>query len=247
MAQDRNLPEGTDKIVGGASQTGGTTGAAGRGEEIVVTETTIVAEMEVPAPEGTDLERSFEGSGSPAGASGSGSSASRGSGASSGAASAGGGIKDKLREGSQKLTGQAADKSRDFVNQGLERSSEALSNVSRLVGETASGLDERLGPEYGDYARRAAEAIDSTAQKLRSKDPDELIDDTRDFVRKSPAVALAGAAIVGFALARLVKTGLQAATGQQSGARSGDEGPRGARRGGEQGGAGDEGPGGGSY
>ncbi|MBW3574357.1 MAG: hypothetical protein KY450_05740, partial [Actinobacteria bacterium] len=66
-------------------------------------------------------------------------------------------------------------------------------------------------PEYGDYARRAAEAIDSTAQKLRSKNPDELIDDTRNFVRKSPGVALAGAAIVGFALARLVKSGLDAA------------------------------------
>ena len=32
--------------------------------------------------------------------------------------------------------------------------------------------------------------------------------DTRSFVRKSPGVALAGAAIVGFALARLLKAGL---------------------------------------
>ncbi len=42
----------------------------------------------------------------------------------------------------------------------------------------------------------------------RAKDADELIDDTRNFVRKSPGVALAGAAIVGFALARLIKSGL---------------------------------------
>ncbi|HEX2804036.1 MAG TPA: hypothetical protein VHN55_08680, partial [Sphingomicrobium sp.] len=48
----------------------------------------------------------------------------------------------------------------------------------------------------------------STANRLASKDPDELIDDTRNFIRKSPGVALAGAAIVGFALARLVKSGL---------------------------------------
>ena len=95
-----------------------------------------------------------------------------------------------------------------FVGQGLERSSEALANVSKLVGDTAAGLDDRLGAEYGDYARQAAGAIENAANKLAAKDADELIEDTREFVRKSPGIALAGAAIVGFALARLVKTGL---------------------------------------
>ena len=119
-----------------------------------------------------------------------------------------GGIMDKVRSGSDKLSGQAAGKARDLVGQGIDRSAEAIANISKLVGDTASGLDERLGEEYGDYARRAAETLESTANKLASKDPDELIDDTRNFVRKSPGVALAGAAIVGFALARLVKSGL---------------------------------------
>jgi ElaB/YqjD/DUF883 family membrane-anchored ribosome-binding protein len=114
---------------------------------------------------------------------------------------------DKVRSGSGKITEQAAGKARDFVGQGIERSAEAIANVSKLVGDTASGLDDRLGQEYGDYARRAAEALENTANRLASKDPDELIDDTRNFVRKSPGVALAGAAIVGFALARLVKSG----------------------------------------
>ena len=115
---------------------------------------------------------------------------------------------DKLKTGTDKLSGQAADKARGFVGQGLERSSEALANVSKLVGDTASGLDERLGQEYGDYARKAAGAIEDAANKLASKDADELIDDTRSFVRKSPGVALAGAAVIGFALVRLVKSGL---------------------------------------
>lgn len=115
---------------------------------------------------------------------------------------------DKLKTGTDKLSGQAADKARGFVGQGLERSSEALANVSKLVGDTAAGLDERLGQEYGDYARKAAGAIEDAANKLASKDADELIDDTRTFVRKSPGVALAGAAVLGFALVRLVKSGL---------------------------------------
>ena len=117
-------------------------------------------------------------------------------------------VVEKVKTSSNKLAGQAADKTRGLVGQGLERSSEALASVSKLVGDTAAGIDDRLGQEYGDYARRAAGAIDNAANSLASKSPDELIDDTREFVKRSPGIALAGAAVVGFVLARLVKTGL---------------------------------------
>ena len=77
-----------------------------------------------------------------------------------------------------------------------------------MVGDTADGIDERLGEDYGDYARRAAGAIENVANTIAGKDPDELIEDTRNFVRNSPGIALAGAAVVGFVVARLVKSGL---------------------------------------
>jgi hypothetical protein len=166
-----------------------------------------MAQKETDLPEGTDevIEGAMETETSVTT-----SAAGRGRGSRGGRPSAttGNAIMEKVRSGSDKLSEQAADKARGFVGQGIERSAEALANVGKLVGDTASGLDERLGEEYGDYARRAAETLESTANKLASKDPDELIDDTREFIRKSPGVALAGAAIVGFALARLVKSGL---------------------------------------
>ncbi|WP_294123929.1 hypothetical protein [Sphingomonas sp.] len=123
---------------------------------------------------------------------------------------------EKIKTGTDKLSGQAADKARGLVGQGLERGGDALANVSKLVGDTAAGLDERLGEEYGDYARKAATALEEAAGKLSAKDPDELIEDTREFVRKSPGVALAGAAIIGFALVRLVKSGLDQARGDDA-------------------------------
>ena len=174
-----------------------------------------MVQRETDLPEGTDAvipgamdtdTSDVTGGGAKRGGGGrSGSRQARSSGSTTGSA-----LMEKVREGSDKLSGQAADKARGFVGQGIERSAEALANVGKLVGDTASGLDERLGEEYGDYARRAAETLESTANKLASKDPDELIDDTREFIRKSPGVALAGAAIVGFALARLVRSGLAA-------------------------------------
>ena len=117
-------------------------------------------------------------------------------------------LRQRIRDGGEKLSNEATDRARGFVSQGLERSAEALSNVSKLVGDTAAGLDERLGQEYGDYARKAASAIENTANNIASKNPDELIEDTRNFVRNSPGLAVAGAAIVGFVVARLIKSGL---------------------------------------
>ena len=118
------------------------------------------------------------------------------------------GLADRLRGGREQLASQAGDKARGLVSQGLERTAETLANVSKMVGDTADGIEERLGPEYGDYARRAAGAIENVANTIAEKDPDELLEDTRNFVRNSPGIALAGAAVLGFVVARLIKSGL---------------------------------------
>ena len=118
------------------------------------------------------------------------------------------GLADRLRGGREQLATQAGDKARGLVSQGLERTAETLANVSKMVGDTADGIEERLGPEYGDYARRAAGAIENAANTIAEKDADELLEDTRNFVRNSPGIALAGAAVVGFVVARLIKSGL---------------------------------------
>ena len=120
----------------------------------------------------------------------------------------GGGVREAIKDGTDKLKSTASDRAMGFVSQGIERSSGALSNVSGLIGDTAANLDERLGAQYGDYARQAAQSIERAAQSLAGKDPEELIDDARAIVRKSPGIALAGAAILGFALVRVVKSGL---------------------------------------
>jgi ElaB/YqjD/DUF883 family membrane-anchored ribosome-binding protein len=193
------LPDGTDTVIEGAAkiEDGGTA---------TVEDTALVTEKEIPAPRG-DAERPVVGSGSPEGGlSGSGS----GGDTSSGSSGSQGSIVDRFRSGREQLSSQAGEKARGFVTQGLERTSEALANVARMVGDTAPGIEERLGSDYGDYARRAAGSIETFANNIAAKDPDELIEDTRNFVRNSPGVALAGAAVVGFVVARLLKTGLAA-------------------------------------
>ena len=56
-----------------------------------------------------------------------------------------GSITERIRSGREQLAGQAGDKARGLVTQGLERTAETLANVSKMVGDTADGIDERLG------------------------------------------------------------------------------------------------------
>jgi ElaB/YqjD/DUF883 family membrane-anchored ribosome-binding protein len=187
--QDNNsgLPEGTDSVIEGASNSGDAdTGTVTTEATATVIERELIADDDAgTAPSGGVTVGTKAGK-------------SEGS------------LSDRLRSGREKLSGHAGERARGVVTQGLERTAEALANVSRMVGDTAEGIEERLGAEYGDYARRAASTIENAASSIAAKDPDELIDDTREFVRQSPGIALAGAAVVGFVLARLVKSGLSA-------------------------------------
>ena len=114
----------------------------------------------------------------------------------------------QIKERSSALRDQASGKAREYAIDGTPRAAAALGEFSRAVSESAQSIDERLGAEYGDYARRAADAVSGFADTLRNKDVDELIDDARAIVRKSPVIAIGTAAAVGFALARLIKSGM---------------------------------------
>jgi len=98
---------------------------------------------------------------------------------------------------------QARERGIDLANQGKARTSEAIAAVGRAISDTAPVIDEKLGVTYGDYARQAATAIDSTAERLANRDFAELGEDVKAFVRKSPATALGIAAVTGFLFARL--------------------------------------------
>jgi ElaB/YqjD/DUF883 family membrane-anchored ribosome-binding protein len=115
------------------------------------------------------------------------------------------------REEAGKLFNQAGDKARSFADTGKEKATGALDEFSTLMRDAAGSVDEKLGEQYGAYARNAADQISGFAESLRGKQVDDLIGDARDFVKKSPAVAVGIAAGVGFVLARLLKSGLDAA------------------------------------
>lgn len=100
---------------------------------------------------------------------------------------------------------QAKERAADLAVEGKAKASDAIAGIGKIVADNAGQIDEKLGVKYGDYARTAARTMQETAAKIEAKDLNELGDDAKEFVRKSPGLAIGIAAVGGFLLARLFK------------------------------------------
>lgn len=114
---------------------------------------------------------------------------------------------ETLRDQAKTLTGQATEKVRGAANQGKDKATNLLDELSKMVAEVAGTIDDKVGANYGDMARKAATSVSGLASNLKAKEVDDLLDDARKFVREKPAVAIGAAAAVGFILTRLLKAG----------------------------------------
>ena len=101
---------------------------------------------------------------------------------------------------------QAKVKAGELAVEGKKKTSEAISAFANLIGGSAPTIDDNLGAKYGDYARSASQSLKDGAAKLDQKSVEELGEDAREFVRKSPATAVGIAAVAGFLLARLFRS-----------------------------------------
>lgn len=114
---------------------------------------------------------------------------------------------NKVKSDMNDFKTKATDSARAAAEKGKDRAAEAVGSIGKLIRDSAATIDEKVGTQYGDYARSAADAVDGFAGKVDGKDVDDIVSDTRDFIRKSPAVAIGAAAAIGFVLARLVRSG----------------------------------------
>jgi len=122
------------------------------------------------------------------------------------------GATQKLKDEASKLGTQAADRARAFAGENKERATNALDEVAKMFEGAALDVDARLGEQYGKYARSAAQGISNFAESLRGKEVDDLFNDATELVKKSPVIAVGAAAAVGFVVARLIKSGVDAAS-----------------------------------
>lgn len=115
-----------------------------------------------------------------------------------------------LKDSAAKIGKQAIDQAKGYAEDGKARAGGALDEIVKMINDAAGTVDEKLGEQYGQYARTAADKVAGFSEGLKAKELDDLIEDARGFVQKSPAIAIGTAAALGFVLVRLIQSGLAA-------------------------------------
>lgn len=116
-------------------------------------------------------------------------------------------VQTRMKTEFSNMKDKAAERAREAATSGKDKASEALEGFGKILRDSAGQIDEKVGAQYGDYARKAADAVNDFADKMDAKQVDDILEDTRQFIRKSPGVAIGAAAAIGFVLARLVRSG----------------------------------------
>lgn len=215
--RDPALPEGTDHIIQGAAGSSGTSASGGG------------STMGGSTAGGGGSSSGFVASGgggsdtggtASSGGSGTGSNVTSSGGNGGGSGSSSGGsdrMREQIRNQVYSLRDQATEKARQLADDGKGRATSLLDDFGGVIDDAARAIEERFGPEYASYAQRAADSVSSLSETLNRKDLDELLDDTRGVIRRSPGIAIGVAAVLGFALVRVLKTGMNDMSGSSGG------------------------------
>jgi ElaB/YqjD/DUF883 family membrane-anchored ribosome-binding protein len=124
---------------------------------------------------------------------------------------AGGAFFDRIEQ----FRTQGYDKAREYAVTGKDKATSALDDLLATINDAAGQIDGKIGAQYGDYARKAAESLGGFNDALKGKDVDELFADARALIARAPAVAVGTAAVLGFVIARLAKAGIDEAKGDK--------------------------------
>lgn len=114
---------------------------------------------------------------------------------------------EDIRAEAGEFAGKAGETIREAAGTGKTKAADALHGIADAVRTLAGKAEDAgAGAQAGDFARKAAESMDKLSDVLKDKSFDDLGQDMRQFVREKPAVAIGAAAVLGFALARMLKS-----------------------------------------
>lgn len=129
-------------------------------------------------------------------------------------------VRDQAEQVKGELAGQAREMLAETQGQLQYQADIQATRVARAlyqVGTQAVALSEGRPDQAGplvDYAEQAATWLDTVAAEIEERGIEGLANDVVDFARRRPAVFLAGAAVVGFGVGRLIRSGAVSGNGQ---------------------------------
>ena len=115
-------------------------------------------------------------------------------------------VKGELAGQAREMLAETRDQLQSQADAQATRAARALFQVGSQAVALSEGRPEEAGPLV-DYAEQAASWLDDTASYIEERGLDGLATDLVDFARRRPGLFLAGAAVLGLGVGRLIRSG----------------------------------------
>jgi ElaB/YqjD/DUF883 family membrane-anchored ribosome-binding protein len=116
-------------------------------------------------------------------------------------------VGDQAKEAASSLASDAQLRFHGYMDQQVAAGADLAGRVAGVIKTAADELD-RTSPALGGMVRSAGERVRDLSQQFRDKTADEVLADTRDFVRRKPALVFGAAAALGFVAYRALNAGM---------------------------------------
>ena len=130
--------------------------------------------------------------------------------------------RDQARETASSLASEAQERLHGYMDQQVAAGADLAGRVASAIKTAADELG-RNSPMLGDMVRGASEKVDDLSQQFRDRTADEVLADTRDFVRRKPALVFGAAAALGFVAYRVLNAGMAQSASREPRFAGGDD------------------------
>ena len=121
-------------------------------------------------------------------------------------------VKGELAGQAREMLAETRGQLQDQADMQAGRLAQALFQVGSQAVALSEGRPEQAGPLV-DYAEQAATWLDSCAAQIEERGLDGRATDVVDFARRRPSLFMAGAAVLGLGVVRLIRSGAVSANG----------------------------------
>lgn len=110
-----------------------------------------------------------------------------------------------LKTEAKSFAGVAQDRARVEAKKGTKAGAKTLGDFANAVRRAGDDLAEHDQSPASQLVRRAADGLETLSRNLADREPDDLLNDIRDFGRRHPAAFIGGAVLIGLALGRVAR------------------------------------------
>ena len=113
-------------------------------------------------------------------------------------------IASTAKEQGRTLLDSAKGQATSFADQRKDTAAQSIADLASSLRDTSGNFREQ--PSLQAFVGSAADGLDQLASGLRDRSFGDIYDDLESFARRQPVALGAGAALVGFFLARFIKS-----------------------------------------